>query len=76
MHDSFPMQYTLANGTEVVVTKSAENSYHFSLTPTEGKKEEFTYVDDGRPKTEWDETLEFEQLDALRTFWLKTEDIF
>lgn len=75
MHDSFPMKYTLANGTDVVVTKTQGNSYHFSLTHTEGNKEEFTYVDDGRPKTEWDETLEFEQLDALRTFWLKTEDI-
>ncbi|HVG16793.1 MAG TPA: hypothetical protein VM935_17615 [Chitinophagaceae bacterium] len=75
MSDSFPMQYTLANGTEVVVNKTEGNSYHFTLTPTEGNKEDFTYVDDGRPKSEWDESLEFEQLDALRTFWLKADEV-
>jgi len=75
MHESFPLKYTLASGTEVVVNKTEGKTYHFSLTPSEGNEEQFTYVDDGRPKTEWDEGLEFEQLDALRTFWLKTEDL-
>lgn len=69
------MNFTLASGTEVTVNKTADATYDFILTPTEGSSDRFTYVQDDRPKSEWDESLEFEKLDALRTFWLKTEDI-
>jgi hypothetical protein len=75
MSEHYPMHFTLASGTKVVVDKVENNAYDFLLTPHDGPKERFTYIDDGRPKTDWDESLEFEQLDALRTFWLKTEEV-
>ena len=75
MKEHYPMEYTLSSGTHVKVDKTGVNSYEFHLKHAHGAEEQFTYIDDDRPKTEWDERLEFEQLDALRTFWLKTEDV-
>lgn len=75
MNEDFPMEFTLASGTNEVVKKTGSNKFDFSLRSTEGAENDFTYVEDERSKTEWDESLEFEQLDALRTFWLKTEDV-
>jgi hypothetical protein len=75
MATEFPMEYTLESGTKVVVTRQDPKTYHFALTPLEGPAESFTYREDQRTKAEWDDVLEFEQLDALREFWLKTEDI-
>ena len=75
MIESFPLQFTLSSGTEVTVNKTGGNTYDFTLKPEEGAADHFTYVEDNRPKTAWDESLEFEQLDALRTFWLKNEEV-
>lgn len=75
MIESFPYEYTLETGTKVVVNKSGNSTYNFSLTPTEDAGSSFTYVEGERQKSEWDDVLEFEQLDALRAFWLKNEDI-
>lgn len=75
MATHFPMDFTLESGTRVVVTQSDADTYDFALTPTEGKAQSFTYREGKHTKAEWDALLEFEQLDALREFWLKTEDI-
>jgi len=69
------MHFTLQSGTHVVVHKRDDDTYEFDLTPTEGPADSFTYREGERTKAEWDQLLEFEQLDALREFWLKTEDI-
>lgn len=71
----FPYKFTLDSGTHVVVNKTGDNSYDFALTHKEGPESHFTYTDDGRPKSAWDDQLEFEQLDALRAFWLEREDV-
>jgi hypothetical protein len=75
MSTNFPLNFTLENGTQVVVNKTGANTYEFNLRPEEGPARQFTYIDDGRSKTEVEENLDFEQTDALRTFWLETEDI-
>lgn len=75
MIKKFPYEFTLDNGTHVVVTQTGANTYEFSLTPKDEPASRFTFVDDDRPKAAWDEQLEFEQLDALRTFWLAEEDV-
>jgi hypothetical protein len=75
MIESFPVEYTLESGTRVKVDKKGADTYGFSLWSTEKPVEGFTYVDDGTPKAEWDEKLEFEQLEALRTFWLMNEEV-
>jgi hypothetical protein len=69
------MEYTLESGTKVVVQKRAEDTYDFSLMPAHGLTNSFTYRDGEHTKAEWDAMLEFEQLDALREFWLKTDNI-
>lgn len=73
MATHFPMEYTLESGTKVVVTQRDNDTYDFSLTPTDGTANSFTYREDEHTKAEWDALLEFEQLDALREFWLKME---
>ena len=75
MVKEFPLKYTLESGTKVVVNKTGGDTYDFSLTHHEKPVTQFVYVNDGRPKAEWDEKLSFEQLEALRHFWLVTEGI-
>jgi hypothetical protein len=75
MSTHFPIEYTLESGTHVRVTKQDEDMYEFLLTPTDGPTDSFIYHEGEHTKAEWDAMLEFEQLDALREFWLKTEDI-
>jgi hypothetical protein len=72
---TFPLHFTLDSGTRVIVNKIANNTFEFNLKPEAGPAHQFTYVDDGRTKTEAEEGLNFEQIDALREFWLETEDI-
>ncbi len=74
MIKKYPLEFTLDNDTHVVVNKTGPDTYEFSLTPKERPPYRFTYKDD-KPKAEVDETLHFEQLNALRTFWLKNEDV-
>ena len=69
------MTYTLESGTRVTVNKLSFGSYHFTLEAEDGGTKEFTYVEGERTKAEWDEVADFDQLEALRRFWLETEDI-
>ncbi len=74
MKKHYPLKFTLENGTHVVVNKTGSNTYDFSLTPEKGEDRHFTYVDDDRPKTLVDESLDFDQLNAIRRLWLEDED--
>ncbi len=71
----YPYSFTLESGTRVVIDKRGDNTYEFSLTPTHGAPHSFTYVDDNRPKAEVEESLDFEELDALRAFWEHEEPL-
>lgn len=70
---NFPLEYDLDSGTKVTVHKRGNGQYDFTLTPAEGLSNSFTYRENQYTKAEWDERLAFEQLDALRAFWLKLE---
>ena len=75
MTKHFPLHFTLENGSHVLVNKTGSNAYDFTIKPDEGSTRQFTYVDDGKTRTEAEESLEFEEIDALRRFWLETQDI-
>jgi len=75
MTNHFPLEFTLENGTHVSVNNSGSNTFDFTLHPENGSARHFTYVNDGRTKTEAEEPLSFEEVDALRRFWLETTDI-
>jgi hypothetical protein len=75
MQHHFPLRYTLESGTVVVVDKIEDNRYDFSLTNTHGLSDNFTYVEDNRSRDEIEDSLDFDQLNALRAFWLKKTDI-
>jgi hypothetical protein len=44
------------------------------LRPEKGEERHFTFKDD-KPRDEMMETLDFDQLNAVRRFWLEQEDI-
>lgn len=73
MESLFPMEFSLDNGTLVTVHDMGGDQYDFTLKPEEGAPRSFTYVEGERTKAEWDEIADFDQLQALRTFWLNTE---
>jgi hypothetical protein len=72
MTKHFPLKFTLENGSHVLVEKTEPDIYNFTIQPEEGPVRQFTYVDDGRTKSVAEEGLDFEEIDALRRFWLKT----
>ena len=74
MKKQYPLKFTLENGTHVTVHKTADGTYDFTLTPHGGAERHFTYVDDDRPKTLIDESLDFDQLNAIRRLWLEDEE--
>jgi hypothetical protein len=71
----YPLEFTLEDGTFVVVNRVSTNTYDFALTPEKGPVTHFSYVDDGRTKTEVEENMNFDELNALRRFWLENEDM-
>ena len=75
MEKEFPLHFTLGNGTKVEVREKGSNTYEFSLHPEEGQSRQFTFVNDEAFTAKAEETFDFEQLDAVRKFWLEIEDI-
>ena len=75
MIEDFPVDFELESGARVTVNKRTAQLYDFTISPPGKPDRLFTYIDDGRPKSEWDESLDFEQLEALRKFWLMNEDV-
>lgn len=75
MTTQFPLEYSLENGTQVTVSDQGSGLYEFRMQPGHGEPRNFTYVDGRHTKAEWDEMLDYEQLEALRKFWLETEEI-
>lgn len=75
MHQHFPLEYDLESGTHVKVSNAGGNTFEFTLTTTHGMSDNFTYVEDNRSRDEVEEALDFDQLNALRAFWLKRDEI-
>lgn len=75
MHPHFPMEFTLDSGTRVRITPAEDQSFHFTLLPEHGPERHFVYREGEHSKSEWDEIADFEQLEALRVFWLRTEEV-
>ena len=75
MKHHFPMEFTLESGTHVKVSNAGANTYDFLLTTSHGKSDNFSYVEDKRSRDEIEAPLDFDQLNALREFWLKRDEI-
>lgn len=75
MATQFPLHFTLESGTEVTIRDEGAGQYLFTMNPEEGAERQFTYQDGTHTKAEWDEIADFEQLEALRKFWLEMEEV-
>ena len=73
MAKGYPVKFTLEDGVHVVVNKTGIKTYDFTLTPKSGTERHFTFVDD-KSKDDVTETLDFDQLNAVRRFWLEEMD--
>ena len=72
MSEHYPVKFTLEDGVHVTVNKTGDNTYDFTLQPTEGAARHFTFLED-KPRTDVIESLDFDQLNAVRRFWLEQE---
>ena len=75
MSKHYPLKFTLEDGVHVEVNKTGNNTYDFTLARKEGSPRHFTIVDDDRPKEQIIESLDFDQLNAVRRFWLERDDL-
>lgn len=75
MKKQFPIRFTLDDGTQVVVNHSDPHTYDFTLLSDEGGERHFSYRDDVTFTDEMEESLDFDQLNALRRFWLEQEKL-
>ena len=73
MKKHFPLHFTLEDGTQVVVNHTADHLYEFTLKREEGADDHFSYRDDETFTDEKEATLDFDQLNAVRRFWLEQE---
>lgn len=74
MKHDYPLNFVLDDGTQVVVDKTGTHLYTFALTPQDGVANHFTVNDEEEFTEEKEKALSFDQLNALRMFWLKTRD--
>lgn len=75
MSKHYPITFTLEDGVHVEVNKTGNDTYDFTLTKKEGAPRHFTYIEDDRPKDQIIEGLDFDQLNAVRKFWLERDDV-
>jgi len=75
MSKHYPLRFTLDDGTHVEVNSIGNNKYDFSLARRGGITSNFSIVNDDRSKEQIEAGLDFDQLDALRRFWLETDNL-
>jgi len=75
MAKHYPLRFTLEDGAHVEVNQVSDNKYDFLIRKKQGLDEHFTLLDDDRPKDQIIEALDFDQLNAVRKFWLERDHI-
>lgn len=74
MDKDFPLHFTLEDGTHVTVNKKGEHIYDFILKDEGQPERHFTVNDNEEFTEEKEKALDFDQLNALRRFWLETRN--
>ena len=69
----YPVKFVLEDGIHVEVNKTSENTYDYTLTPKEGTQRHFTFIEE-IPRDKGIDSLDFDQLNAVRRFWLEQEE--
>ena len=69
----YPLEFTLENGTHVTVKRIDQKNFDFIIKPEDSAERHFSYNDDVEFTTEREEELDFDELNALRRFWLERE---
>ena len=69
----YPVKFTLDDNVHVEVNKTADKTYDFTLTSKHGSSRHFTFVEQ-IPRDKGIESLDFDQLNAVRRFWLEQEE--
>ena len=69
----FPFEFTLESGTHVTVKRVDQRNYDFVMRPDEDEERHFAYNADVEFTPEMEDKLDFDELNALRRFWLEQE---
>lgn len=69
----YPVKFVLEDGIYVEVNQTSENTYDYTLTPEEGSQRHFTFIEE-IPRDKGIDSLDFDQLNAVRRFWLEQEE--
>ncbi len=72
MSKHYPLKFVLEDGVHVEVDKTGDETYQFILTPVAGAERRFEYVEQ-IPRDKIIDSLDFDQLNAVRRFWLEQE---
>ena len=75
MEKKFPLEFTLEDGTHVRVEKTGDHLYDFTLRDEEHGTRHFHLNDQEEFTDEKEKSLDFDQLNALRKFWLETRNV-
>lgn len=74
MSKHYPLKFTLEDGVHVEVNKAGIDTYDFTLAEKGSTERHFTLVDN-LPKDEIEASMDFDQLNAVRKFWLEKEHL-
>ncbi len=74
MPHNYPLNFTLDDGVNVTVNKNGDNMYEFTLKSGDEPDRHFSFIDD-KPRNELIDTLDFDELNAVRRFWLEQENM-
>lgn len=75
MSAHYPLKYSLEDGIDVTVNRTGDELYEFILQRKDGAASRFVFADDARSKDEKTASLDFDELNAVRAFWLKKHDV-
>ena len=73
MEKQDPIRFTLDDGVQVAVERTENRVLHFTLQPEDGPARHFSYPEDAPATDEVEAQLDFDQLNALRRYWLEAE---
>lgn len=70
MSKHYPLRFTLEDGVHVEVNKAGDDTYDFMLGRKGRQDRHFTLIDT-LSKDEIEASMDFDQLNAVRRFWLE-----
>ena len=73
MRKQYPIRFTSDDGTHVEVDRTGDRTLDFTLRPENGSARHFTFNEGQQATDDVEASLDFDELNALRRYWLEAE---